>query len=434
MKRLCMLLFFAVLLLPAVARSQVVTGRFSASAYGWERQDDTLGGKTSHLRGYGALQLDVGGGMFSFHTSMQGTTDFGEKMDSDPALRLYNMYVSARGIANMVDVRIGRMPVYAGVSWGSIDGAQLKLTPAKTVEVMVYGGGLTPPSQRTDFLHNLDRNWQAGGQIVYLPTEHFRLGLSYMNRHRESVAYNALRPDNLLGSQVLTHIDYGTRANQYASLNASWTNKDLFTFGRVDYDLNFERLARVEVSGYYQATEKLGCMLNLAHREPTISYNSYFAMFEAEANQEAIVGVDYKLHPRVTLQGRFSTVLYDGETAYRVSIGASNKYASIMYTKDVSYDGGLDGFNVDLTYPLFEGRLVPHVGAVYSSYALGENFETTSTMALVGGLMYRPMRILSFDVQGQYLTNKIYDSDTRVFFRANYWFSNVFGVGKEGKQ
>jgi hypothetical protein len=370
--------------------------------------------------------------MFSFHTSMQGTTDLAEKMDSDPAIRLFNAYIAAKDIAGMLDVRIGRIPVFGGVSYGSVDGGQLKARPADAVEIMLYGGGLTPPSQRSDFFHHFEDNWQLGGQVELRMLPNTTLGLSYMNRHRESRPFDVTRYDPELAQNRTYHIDYGSRANQYGSFAASWGAKGLWTFGRLDYDFNFERLSRAEVSAYYQATEKLGCSLDFAHREPTISYNSYFSLFEAEANQEISAGVDYRLHRHLTLQGRVSEVLYDGENDTRIMIGAVNMYAALTYTKDISYDGDLDAFNFSFMYPLFEGRLTPNLGVVLSNYALGDDFEKITTWAGVAGAVYRPFRTLSFDIQGQYVSNKIYSSDIRGFIRVSYWFTKCRGAHDTG--
>ena len=239
-----------------------------------------------------------------------------------------------------------------------------------------------------------------------------------------------MRPDAQL-NLVVTPIDYGSRANQYGSIDVATQMKDVWLFGRCDYDFNYDRLSRAEIAGSYQMLPQLGLSLNLAHREPTIAYNSYFAMFEQEANTEAILGVDYRVLPMLTLEARVSSVMYEEETAYRVSLGASTKYMSIMYTKDVSYDGALNGFNVHCMHPFCNGMFTPHIGIVYSTYALADNLDKTSTWAGVAGFMLRPLRILSCDVQAQYMTNKIYKSDMRVFARINYWFSEAFGYSKE---
>jgi hypothetical protein len=412
------------------AEAQVVSGRFVTSMYGWERQD-SIGQSTRHLRGYENIQLDFGNGDIALHTYFQGSNDFSNTMENDPEFRLFNIYLNMKNVVNLFDLKLGRQMIFGGVNYGSIDGGALRLRPTDGVEVMAYGGGLTPANQKTDFFYHIKDNWQLGGQVNLMMIENIRIGFSYMNRHREtSIVPDAMRPDAQLGL-IPTTIDYGSRANQYGSVDAAFQMNSLWLFGRADYDFNYDRLSRAEIAGSYQLTPQLGLSLNLAHREPTIAYNSYFAMFEQEANTEAMLGIDYKVHPMLTVLGRVSTVMYEDETAYRVSLGVSNKYASVMYTKDVSYDGDLNGFNAQLMHPLFRGMFVPHIGMVYSTYALSDNLDKTSTWAAVLGAMVRPVKVLSFDVQAQYMTNKIYKSDMRIFARINYWFAEAFGFGKE---
>jgi hypothetical protein len=70
--------------------------------------------------------------------------------------------------------------------------------------------------------------------------------------------------------------------------------------------------------------------------------------------------------------------------------------------------------------------LTPSVGISYTNYQLFTDSETNHLTTLLAGFNYRPMRILSFDIQGQYMDNKIYRNDFRLFFKANYWFNTNF--------
>ena len=411
--------------------AQGISGRFVTSFYGWEQRTSTSSDSArTQFRGYETVQLDFGTSDLSFHTYLQGSTDLQNAMKADPQLRLFNAYLSLKNFASMMDVKLGRIPVFSGVSTGSIDGAMVRARATDGIEIMAYGGGLPGAAQKAEFFTDIERNWQLGGQALLYLIPDTKIGLSYMNRHRQTTAFDRRYFDPASGVDVVTHIDYGSRANQYGSLNVAYSKSDLWLFGRYDYDFNFERTGRVELAANYQLMPTLGLSLNLAHREPMISYNSYFAFLETEANQEAVLGIDYMVHPWMTVMGRFSTVMYNDDNAFRVSLGGANKYGSIMYTKDVSYDGDLDGFDFQVSYPCMSGMLVPHIGATYSTYALAENLDRTSTWVGVIGAMYRPWKKLSCDVQGQYMANKIYTSDMRVFLRLNYWFAHTFGIGE----
>lgn len=411
--------------------AQMINGRFVTSAYGWERQLQN-GESSSHLRAYENITLNLGTADISFHTYLQGSTDLSTEATDDPELRLFNAYLRVNNLADMIDLKIGRQPLFAGVSYGTIDGASVKVRPTDGVELMTYAGGLTRPTQDLDyyFLDHVENNWQIGGQVLLYLIPDTKIGLSYMNRHRETSPFYAWRPDAQMDLQQ-TLIDYGSRANQYASVNIAHGHKDLWLYGRYDYDFNFERTARAELSATYQASQKLGITLQLAHREPVIAYNSYFSIFEMSANQEAELGVDYYYSKHIAVLGRVSAISFEDEEAYRVSLGASAWNTSIMYTKDVSYDGDLDGFNLQFVWPFLDNKLLPNLGLVYSTYALSDDLaKSSSTWAGVIGAMYRPYHALSIDLQGQYLTNKIYQSDSRILVRISYWFAETFGNGR----
>jgi hypothetical protein len=413
------------------ASAQGLSGHFVTSVYGWERQDSLssagAGASSQHVSLYENANLDAVYGTVSLHTAMQVAKDFSSTaIENDALLRLFNAYVQVRDIGGIADLKLGRQSVLAGVGYGSIDGALVRMRPSTGVELMGYAGGLAPASQKPDFFQNLSDNWQAGGQVLLSLVPDTKVGISYMNRHRESSPFYGYRPDAQM-RPVLTLVDYGSRANQYGSVSAQYWKDVLWVMGRCDYDFNYSRLARAELAAQYAPMTDLYLTLNAAHREPTIAYNSYFALFEAEANQEIMLGADYVVHPLLALSARVSTVLYDGDNAMQIAVGASNKYASLLYTRDMSYDGDLDGFNAQVSYPFWRGLVTPHLGVTYSSYALSADLDRLATWAGVAGATVRPWKVLSVDLQGQYLSNRIYQRDIRAFARVNYWFAALFG-------
>lgn len=414
--------------------AQLINGRLTTSMYGWEQQT-SAGVSTKHIRGYENIQLDIGNNNIAFHTYMQGSTDLSSPLksdssginDLDPRLRLFNAYFEWKNIGDMIDIRLGRQSVYAGANYGSFDGGLLKVRPSDGVQVLAYGGGLTPVTQKFEFFSELKNNWQAGAQALFYLVQDTKIGLSYMNRHRESAPIETFRADAQMRLVPVT-IDYGSRANQYASVDVLYNKPDWWVFGRYDYDFNFERTSRAEIGGRYQATEKLGVSVNFANRQSMIAYNSYFNTIESEANQEAVVGLDYEILPHFQIVARFSDVMYEDAKAWRFTIGASSRYASIMYTHDLSYDGSLDGFSMQAAYPMLKGKLSPHIGVNLSNYTLAEGVDKMSTLSTVVGATCRPWQQLSVDLQGQFMNNKIYKSDTRIFARINYWFAESFGI------
>ncbi|MDH7516334.1 MAG: hypothetical protein QHI48_10745 [Bacteroidota bacterium] len=414
------------------AAAQVLTGRIATSAYGWERATGT--GDTTQLRVNGNVQTTYAARNFSLGASFQASTDLAAPLAGDPRFRLFHIMVDRKNIGGVVDLRVGRQTVFGGVNYGTIDGVHVRLHPAKFVETILYAGGITPPSQEPHFFRRLGENWQIGGHSSWSITRGCRVGLSYMNRHRETTPFTAYCHDAQLGV-VPTLVDYGSRANQYGSLDILYTRGGMWLFGRTDYDFNFRRVCRAELDASYRIDPDLEFVVSLSRREPMIAWNSYFAMFETTPTGEAAAGADYRLNRRLTLHGRVSLTAAGDETVCRATLGASCDYASIMYTKDAGGEGDLDGFNLQACVPLLGGGLVPHLGAVYSAYALADDLARTRAWAAVAGATLRPSSVLTVDFQGQFMANRIYASDIRAFGRIEYRFSHFFrdNTGKEGR-
>ena len=121
--------------------------------------------------------------------------------------------------------------------------------------------------------------------------------------------------------------------------------------------------------------------------------------------------------------GKLANVQYKSENSQRVGIGLSTPYGNINYRKTLGYAGELDAVSLYSGYTFFDGLLTPSVGLSYTSYKLSPDAETNNLTTLLVGTNIRPFRTLSFDLQGQYMDNKIYKDDLRVFFKLNYWFN-----------
>ncbi|MGE5680376.1 MAG: hypothetical protein ACM34K_05790, partial [Bacillota bacterium] len=87
-KLICLLL----LGVPTFIFSQNINGRFSSSIYTFERFDTTDVSST-YVRSYQMLNLNVNQGNYSLRTFLNLESDLSQKMDYDPRLRFYNLYL-----------------------------------------------------------------------------------------------------------------------------------------------------------------------------------------------------------------------------------------------------------------------------------------------------------------------------------------------------
>src|SRR5512140_813802 len=113
-------------LLSSPAPGQLINGRVISSVYTWEKFD-TVGSSQKITRGYLSGILDVGQGNFSLHTHFQAASDLKSQLDQSPDYRLYYLYAQQKDIAGFADLSLGRLPYFAGVGLGTVDGAQASL-------------------------------------------------------------------------------------------------------------------------------------------------------------------------------------------------------------------------------------------------------------------------------------------------------------------
>ena len=146
-------------------------------------------------------------------------------------------------------------------------------------------------------------------------------------------------------------------------------------------------------------------------------------MFDYGNTQEIEIGADYKINTMLTVIGKFGNVQYKDDNSQRLGIGLSTTYGSINYRKTFGYAGELDAVSLYSGYTFLEGLLTPSVGLSYTKYKLSPDDEANNITTLMIGANIRPFRTLSFDLQGQYMDNKIYKNDMRLFFKLNYWFN-----------
>ena len=418
MKKLILLLFFGA---TAFISAQNINGRFSSSLYTFERYD-SLNSSEQYLRAYEMLNLNLNYDKISVRSYLNYETDLMNDLKTDPRLRFYNLYLEARDILDIATVRLGRQPIINSVAGGVYDGASLTLKKTE-YKFNAYFGGNVPAYQKFELIENFDQNYLFGGKFTTTVIRDFQFALAYVNKNFQPQKYtaNRLNPDlNLI------EVDIENKSNQYEFVTGeiNYNQKGLVSiFTRYDYDLNFSQTSKFEFDARTEAVERLGINLYYNYRQPKIRYNSIFAVFDYGNTHEIEIGADYKINTQFTVIGKFGNVQYKDENSQRLGIGLSTTYGSINYRKTFGYAGELDAVSLYSGYTFFEGLFTPSVGLSYTKYKLSPDDEANNITTLMVGANIRPFRTLSFDLQGQYMDNKIYKNDMRLFFKLNYWFN-----------
>lgn len=418
MKKFILLLFLGA---TAFISAQNINGRFSSSLYTFERYD-SLNSSDQYLRAYEMLNLNLNYDKVSVRSYLNFETDVMTKMESDPRLRFYNLYFEARDIMDLATFRLGRQPIINSVAGGIYDGASLTLKKTD-YKLNAFFGGNVPAYQKLELIENFEDNFLYGGKFTTTVIPNFQIGLGYVNKNFQPQKYMASRLDPDLNP---IQVEIENKSNQYEFLTGeiNFTQSKLVSINtRYDYDLNFNQTSKVEFDARTDAVDRLGINVYYNYRLPKIRYNSIFAVFDYGNTHEIEIGADYQISKSLTVIGKFGNVQYKDENSQRVGIGISTTYGNINYRKTFGYAGELDAVSLYSGYTFFEGLFTPSVGLSYTTYKLNPDDEANNLTTLMVGANIRPFRMLSFDLQGQYMDNKIYKNDLRLFFKLNYWFN-----------
>lgn len=411
------------LVFAATASAQLTSGRFTTSFYGWQGRSATLE-KENYLRGYENVQYEFSQQRFSFHTNFQLSKDFGTIISTDPELRLSSLTLKARGIADLVDVSVGRQFVFAGVGNGLIDGGVAKaMFLDKKLGVTAFGGYNVIQSRTIDLKKSFPDNSLYGGQVTYEPVDNGIVGVSYMKRTRKPDPFTVVRADSLFNPYVVV-MAFSPDEEEYASFDARYSVlNNVSLYGRSDYDFNFERISRTQLEARVGILSSLSATADYLFREPRLAYNSIFSVFNASSTQEIEAGLEYEVMPLLRTFARFATVHYTDDNSERITVGGTYDFVNLSYTQNFGYAGDLNGISVQAVYPMMERKLTPNIGIGYASYQVSDNAPKNTVFNSSVGATYRPEPSMSADAQVQWMHNPLYSNDVRVFLKVNYWFS-----------
>jgi hypothetical protein len=423
-------LLLLLLLVSSLAEAQSLNLRFSTYFYSWERADSISNdSKTSHLSGYQNLLVDLSGKKWSFNTLLQTNEDLYNVNGKGFGYSFYNMYIKGTNLFNVMDVKIGRQYLFAGVSRGAIDGLQLKFKLGKNKEYQLsgFGGALTPLTYEFYPYNSLSSNFIIGGAFSYFGVRDMSATLSYMNKNYTPPSYTALRLDSMNNTENVD-ISFNSQADQLIGLDMNYNYlKKHFFFGKAYFDLNSNMFYRGELNASFSVTKNMKFSAMYEYNEPQIRYNSIFWTFLHNNNQQVGGSIDYTLNSGINLFGSVTDVIFENDNSLKVQLGFNTPSYGLSYILYTGYSGESNGFNGYFNTELVKSKLSCNVGLNYSNYKLGE-YAPDNQNAFSGllGLTYRPSPHFSIDMQGQLLTNEIYKSDTRLLLGFNYWLFNKF--------
>jgi hypothetical protein len=422
MRKLLLFLLASGLLYSSIPQS--LNGRFSSSIYTFERFD-TAGASNTQARTFQMLSFNFGKDKVWLRSNLSLESDIANKLKSDPRLRFYNLYVDLNNLWDIASLKLGRQPLYNSIAGGVFDGASLGLRHSG-YQLLVYYGGNVPAYQKLELIDNFSDNYILGGEFTIYALTDWRFSAKYIDKNFAAQSYTAQRLDPNL-NPINVEIENKSNQFQFVSGEVSYHKKNAYRVdARYDYDINFQTTSRGEISGRYEAIKNLGLSLYYNYREPRIRYNSIFSVFDYGNTWEVEAGADYRLDNMYTLIGKFANVDFKGETSQRITLGFSSNWGSFTYRKNLGYAGEMDAVSAYTAIAAFDGLFTPSLGISFTNYKLAKDDPSNQIFTVLAGTNFRPYRTLSFDIQGQYLNNKIYNNDLRLFFKINFWFNTIF--------
>ena len=401
-----------------------LSGSITSSFYLYDRAD-TTGEGMPHARASQSLRLRHVRGALSFRFNGQFLDDFRERNAEDPELRVSGLTVEWRPRRGGPAVKLGRQMVFAGGAVGTIDGARLDFDVPRVswLRVRAVGGALAPGRRELELISDPDRNWQFGGRLTARPHSTLRIAAGWVEQRRLRRGFITERADSL-GNLFERVVEPTDRARRSGSLDASWTAHPRATLrGRADYDHLARRMSRGELSTRSDVGLGVSIEGGYTYRSPQLPATSIFSIFDADASHETEIGIAGRVRGSLRLRGTAARIERSGDTAYRGSLSAHARSASLSYTRRGGYAGEVDGITLGLYRSMRGGALVSRLqGSWASSRPDPDRGDHETLYAGVAGLSIRPRRDLTLDGEVQVLHNRYYERDVRLLLRLRYRF------------
>ena len=422
MKQL-LIVFFILTVTVSDALAQFINGRLVTSGYSWQRQLGE-GESSTQFRVAETVQLDIGKDNLVLRTYFQGSNDFGSSVTDDPKLRFYNLYLEKKNLFDIMDIKVGRIPIFAGIGAGSIDGIGLKVKPMSgQIFATAHIGGLTPPNQSLKVISDIGNNYLAKFQLGTYFIPNTSLVLGYLMKSQKAEEFYAFRTDTMFNTyQIL--IENSPEVEQYASVDLNYSYGPVNVYGKTEIN---SRLQRAEVMAEIRILPTLGLSFDYLYREPRTVYNSIFSVFTQKNTNEIAGGLNYILLNKYNIYARYSFVKYNDDDASRLTLGVNSEYGALSYIKNFGYVGDMDIISADLMYPLLNKKLYLHGGISLITLKYDQDESANATTLVLGG-NFRPSSSISCDLQGQMLVNKAYKNDFRIYFKFGYSFLSKLNI------
>lgn len=343
--------------------------------------------------------LDLGTGGLSLRTYLRTLNNPADADNEGPSAKVYNLYLEYRKPSGNGLIRIGRQFLYSGVARGKMDGLRFDLTPSNGVTVTGFVGTQEPDGLSTKVdSWSSSHTWGGRVRVDRIPDTQIGWSFNQRSRHGEEEA-------RLIGIDVMNH-----------------SIRPIELYGKFDYD----HIAKRTSTLVFQASTRIGSKLSLsgefARHHPQMRSNSILSVFRQEPYDQVRLRPFFRLTENYGLEGSYGIVRYDGDRTHRLSAGLNFGRGSAGFFYRSGYGGKTAGGYGNL-YLIPHDDLEIRLAANYQKYRTVEEtspiLESFVSSATIDYFRLEPL-VLTLELQEA--RSPEFESDLRLFFRANYRF------------
>lgn len=410
------LLAVLLVLTPAPASAIRLNATLTASIHSWDGRDDGTAIAYNTIQQLVSLDV-VGLGVrrLSFHAYGRGFVHT-EGSEGRRRLALYSAYADWNRIGGVVDLRLGRQRILAGVGRGTVDGARAVLSLPRSVTLLAYAGLEAPGDRSADL-----RTWDEGhayGVRASVRRWSTTLSLSYAEGHEPAGSPEAnldgsepdstARAGRLVGAEVRT--TYLPRTDVYAGVEVNATRLEP---------------ARLRATGRYQAAPGLRLSASADHTRPIAGAGALSGDSGNEASTELEGAATYSLGSGLLLTESYSVVLLPEGGTHRLRLSLSRGRSIVSYYRRSGYGGRRDGLTLRGSTPIL-AHVALRGSLSFTSYGASQDPDRSEhELAGVLALDLEYPAKFAASLEGQVVENKTYDYDLRLFAKVTWWI----GVG-----
>lgn len=370
----------------AQAQGILFHGRVSNSVYAFEDIE-------THVRLYQRLRLnaEMPDLNLKFNTSMRIFTDLDSSFADDQRYNFYALSLEARQVLGApVDLQLGRQFLHPGTILGALDGLKAQLNLGQKMALTLYGG-VEAHFARAVKIYEADDALVGGGLFDYRGLFNNHLQLLYLQKNSSAETIWQITGLNLT--------------------NNSLPNTQIRT--QLHYDLQNSRFHRLFLGATHQHGDKFSVALAFKSQFPQIYANSFFTIFEPDPYQHYTVSASCKIFASFYVNGFFQLLQTEDASANRMMLSLNNQNGNL----GLMYESGDLGKQISLVadYGLeIMNNLMASLSVDYSRYKVEKIYEFENQLANAARLSYRFGKHWICDLEYQWLTNRLKDSDSRI--------------------